>query len=112
VSLLKERAKDLKTKVDKKIEDLKSASQECRESIQEMQNIQLQYIDEEFDRIISKILAKKEALKEKYQDCCQEEIKILEKEIEKANGSAENLTKNIGEVNKYIDKLGIAVFGN
>lgn len=99
----------MKTKAVQKLEDIKkvkATSDECRENILQTQNQQLKYIDEEFDRIISRIMARKEALKISYQDYCQEEIDLLQKEITKVETSMQDLTKNTEELNKYVERLG------
>ncbi len=108
-SLLKQRANDLKMKITNKIDEIKKyklSSEECKKSILNTQEQQLKFIDEEFDRIVARIMLKKESLKDSYQDQCQDEIKLLEKEISKVDGSINDLNKNIEEVDKYITKLG------
>jgi len=108
VSLLKQRAKDLKSRINKRLEDIKnskSSSEECRKNIVHSQTQQLTYIDEEFDRIIARILAKKETLKINYQDACENEVNLLEKEITRVDNSIKDLLVNIEEVDQYTEKL-------
>jgi len=109
VSLLKQRAKELKGKITFKLDDMKNykvSNEECKKNILGLQNQQFKNIDEEFDRIIARVMMKKEALKLNYQDVCQEEVDMLEKEITKVNVTIQDLTKNIAEVDKYIEKIG------
>jgi len=84
----------------------KVSNEDCKKNILQSQNQQFKYIDEEFDRIIARVMMKKEALKLSYQDVCQEEVSALEKEIIKVNTSMQDLTKGIAEVEKYMEKLG------
>lgn len=99
----------MKSRITKRLEDIKNsknASEECRKNIAHSQDQQLTYIDEEFDRIIARILAKKETLKINYQDACENEVNLLEKEITRVDNAIKDLTLNIEEVDKYTEKLG------
>ena len=86
---------------------MKTVNEGCRQDIIKTQKQQLQYIDEEFDRIIAKVMMRKEALKASYQDSCQDEISALEKEIGKTTTSIQDIGKNVEIIDKYIEKLGM-----
>ena len=99
----------MKTKIVKKLDDVKNVktvNEGCRQDIIKTQSQQLQYIDEEFDRIIAKVMMRKEALKASYQDSCQDEINALEKEIGRTTASIQDIGKNVEIIDKYIEKLG------
>ena len=109
VSLLKERTQELKVKVNKKLEDMvnsKSFSEKCRENLVITKEEQLKYIDDEFDKVINKLIARKNMLKKNYQEICQEELGIIDAEINKLTTHIENMTKQIKELELYSEKLG------
>jgi hypothetical protein len=96
-------------KVTKKLDDLsniKVVAEKSRENIVITKEEQLKYIDEEFDKVILKLNARRAFLKKNYTDICQEELGSIDTEINKIEPQINSLKKDSAELDKYQEKLG------
>lgn len=88
MGLLKERSMELKAKVAKKLDDLgniKVMTEKSRENIIQTKEEQLKYIDEEFEKVIGKLNARRNMIKKNYTDICLEELGNIDHEIGKVD---------------------------
>ena len=109
MSLLVQRAKELKLKMTKRLQEMtarKLYEEECLKDINKSCEQELKHIDNEFEMLISHLVERKSSLKQEYKEICQSEIANLDSEAVKVDEFIKNMNTNVEGINTYTTKLG------
>ncbi len=109
MSLLTQRAKDLRTKMLKRLEDLlaqKLVQEESLKKLYQSGKNQTKHIEDEFELLVTTLEDRKATLKEDYEEICKTEIGRIDGDLVKTSEVLSNMNKAVEEVADYISTLG------
>lgn len=108
-SLLIQRAKEIKTKIGIKLEDLNNQMIQQKKSLDDLKQARdqnLKQIDSEFEVLLSHLLKRKATLKEDYHKTSEEKLAVIDSEVVRVHDFVESLTKKKEDISDYFTQLG------
>lgn len=88
------------------VKSAKIFSEKWRENIILTKEEQMKQLEDEFEKIINKLIARKNFLKKNYEESCKEELNNADNELKSLDAAITLIEQNGEKLNEYCKTLG------